>query len=1266
MQFVLNGPDVPERLLQLHEDGRVVFFCGAGISYPARLPGFKGLVSRLYQALSVTPDLVQESAIKAGQFDTAIGLLESDVVDGRASVRRALAKVLSPDLTAPNATTTHEALLTLAKNREGRTRLITTNFDRLFEEVRTAKALSFPDFKAPLLPVPKARWDGLVYLHGLLPATPTPAASDLDRLVASSGDFGLAYLTERWAARFVSELFRNFTVCFVGYSINDPVLRYMMDALAADRLLGESPPEIFAFGSYSKGQETKRANEWKAKNVTPILYREHRHHAYLHKTLHAWATTYRDGVRGKEQIVVQSARFPPLTNTQQDDFIGRMLWALSDPSGLPAKRFAQLSPAPSLDWLKPLSEPRYRHADLGRFGVPAHTAVDNTLNYSLTHRPTPYSLAPWMALVDSGRRHGKWDMVMEHLANWLVRHLDNPSLLLWVIQQGGGLHEQLARRIERHFDELADIAHNGNSTELDRIRSEAPNAIPRPDMRTLWRLLLGGHVKSGQGPDFYSWSKQFQQEGLTASTRLALRELLKPRLLLREPLRWPDEGDGVEAQDCIKEIVEWELVLASGSSIRSYLPGLSKSEQWTAALPDLLDDFNILLRDALDLMRELDNADSRKNDRSHLHLSSIAAHPQNRHSRIWTVLIELTRDAWLETAKKTSDRARIVATTWAHGPYPLFRRLALFAASQEHIIPIRQALDWLLADGHWWLWSPNTKREAMRLLVSLAPQLDAMMLEELEQAILAGPPRSMYRVGIEPDAWSQIVDRSVWLRLAKLLHAGATLCANGQARLTAIEAQNRWQLAEDERDEFPFWMGGVFVGDHAPWKSTLVTPRKIREVSKYLQAHPVLQDSEQDNWRALCSERFLATAYALCKLAQQNNWPVERWRSALQAWEEEKLRDRSWRFMAPLVANAPDNWIQALSHDISWWLKAVAETSHGHEDHFLALARRTLHLEFKHDSSTSAPIFQAISHPIGRVTQALLNWWYRQELQNAQGLPDSIEGIFTELCDTRVTQFRHGRGLLAANAPALFRVDEVWTRQHLLTLLDWSCCETEAQAAWQGFLQSPRLYHPLMEAIKPAFLDTARHYAQLGQLGEQFAAFLTFAALNPGDTFTAKELATAFNALPAEALHASAQALADALESTGEQREDYWKNRILPFWTEIWPKSQAQATHTNAKPLARLCIAANGEFPSAVAAIGPWLRPIQYLDYIARLLHEAELPKRFPEHALIFLHAIVNESSSALQPSLSQCLTAIQQAEPALQQDHRFMKLDELARRIGY
>jgi hypothetical protein len=38
-----------------------------------------------------------------------------------------------------------------------------------------------------------------MYLHGLL--SPATTAGELDRLVVPSDDFGLGYVTERWAGR---------------------------------------------------------------------------------------------------------------------------------------------------------------------------------------------------------------------------------------------------------------------------------------------------------------------------------------------------------------------------------------------------------------------------------------------------------------------------------------------------------------------------------------------------------------------------------------------------------------------------------------------------------------------------------------------------------------------------------------------------------------------------------------------------------------------------------------------------------------------------------------------------------------------------------------------------------------------------------------------------------------------------------------------------------------------------------------------------------
>jgi hypothetical protein len=174
-----------------------------------------------------------------------------------------------------------------------------------------------------------------------------------------------------------------------------------------------------------------------------------------------------------------------------------MLWALSDPSGLPARRFAEFNPVPSLDWLlDAFAADRYGHTDLVRFGVPPRDNADPKLRFSLIHRPAPYPLAPRMRLVAGGIAATQWDDVMSQLARWLVRHLNDPRLVLWIAERGGQLHEQWIWQIEHRLDELAQLERDGKTSDLDDIRAHAPNAIPGPLMRRLWRLLHSGRVKS--------------------------------------------------------------------------------------------------------------------------------------------------------------------------------------------------------------------------------------------------------------------------------------------------------------------------------------------------------------------------------------------------------------------------------------------------------------------------------------------------------------------------------------------------------------------------------------------------------------------------------------------------------------------------------------------------------------------------------------------------------------------------------------------------
>ncbi|MCC7265307.1 MAG: SIR2 family protein, partial [Candidatus Latescibacteria bacterium] len=1181
MQLVASGPDIPDALLQAHEEGRVVFFCGAGISYPAGLPGFKGLVNKIYRLVGTTRNEVEQEAYERNQFDATLDLLERRLPGQRRAVRNALAKALQPKLRRKGATDTHAALLQLARSRDGALRLVTTNFDRIFVHLTARTKPAVPAYPAPLLPIPKnSRWNGLVYLHGLLPEYQDDSA--LNRLVLTSGDFGLAYLTERWAARFVSELFRSYVVCFVGYSINDPVLRYMMDALAADRMLGEVMPQAYALGDCTPGQESNKTVEWEAKGVTPILYEVPTgtyDHSALHHTLKVWADTYRDGILGRERIVVEYAMARPSTSTRQDDFVSRMLWALSHESGLPAKRFANLDLVPPLDWLEAFTAERYRQGDLARFGVSHRAGLDDKLRFSLIDRPTPYTCAPWMMLVSGGTIDSQWDNVMFHLACWLVRHLDNPTLILWLAERGGHLHNVLARLIEDKLNTLARLEREGKADELAHILAQAPQAIPRPSLRTLWRLLLANRVKSPRHHlGFYQWKERLIRDGLTATFRFELREMLAPKVALKKPFHWDDTSTETKAPERLRQLVDWELVLAA-DDVHASLNDLVHADWWHSALPALFDDFQRLLRDALDLLRELGEAEDHS-DRSYWDLPSIHPHWQNRGFRDWVALIELVRNAWLAVRENDPTRATQVAQSWFAMPYPTFKRLALFAASHDGSIAPDQWVDWLVAKDGCWLWSLDTKRETLRLLVLQGTNLGPQTRGRLEAIILAGPPRAMYRDDIAPERWQELVDRSVWLHLAKLKSSGGDLGSAATERLDALSAAHpELYLESNESDEFSHWMSGTGDPDYESKRHIDHAPRKRRELVEWLKRPPPSQRPfHEDTWPETCRTRFFHCAFALCDLTREGIWPSRRWGEALQAWSEEGRVQRSWRFLAPLVETMPGEVLKGTAHNTSWWLEAAAKSLNCHEDIFLNLCRRVLALPCQDEVDTDQPVFRAINHPVGHITQALLNLWFGREPNDNDRISTDLEPIFTHLCDTSVAHFRHGRVLLASHLIAFFRVDRLWTEAHLLPLFDWAMDAAEARAAWEGFLWSPRLYQPLLVSFKAQFLGTVHHYNDLGEYARQFAAFLTYAALEPVDTYTAQDFRAALEALPKEGLHEAAQALVRALEGAGEQGEDYWANRIRPFWQDIWPKSRQLVSKGLAVSLAQLCITARNQF----------------------------------------------------------------------------------------
>jgi len=1265
VQFIPNGPDIPESLLQRHEEGRVLFFCGAGISCPAGVPLFGPLIEGLAEAFGEPLDASEEQCKKKGHLDQVLGRFEQRVQGGRAGVRQHLPCLLTPDLTRPAALLTHRALLELGRNRPGELRLVTTNFDRLFEKADTARrsepeartshssprantARPRPPRGITVHPDPPVRshWEGVVHLHGRLPEH--PSSDDLDRLVIADSDFGRAYLTEGWAARFVAGLLRDFTLCFVGYSIDDPVMRYMTAAHALD---GEGAMFAFAPCCYAVSDSKASVNkEWRVKHVTPILYDDLNRHRLLHRTLHVWASLYRDKIRGKQRLVARYARRPPAESNEHNDFVGRMLWALADPSGQPAQRFAKLNPCPPLEWLlKPFSEGRFGTSDLPRFGVAPQEQPLQTRPFSLIDRPAPHHRSARMALVAFGHQGGDWDPVMVWLAEWLLLHLDDPRLVLWIAQSGGHMHPRWLGRLGDKLRYLASLERNGKVAEIEAIRQQSPKAIPGRWMRVLWRLVINGRLYAqGADDELERWLFQLEEEGLNTTLRVQFRDLLAPRVQLGPPWRGDEDPRSGSATN-LSQLVSWDLRLTSDDVHTSLLDVSCEAHHWQKALPLLVAEIQQLLQDSLDLHSEL-----RLSDPSCLQtcwpLPSIHESTPKSDSHNWVNLILLLRDSWLAIHRQDVDRARFIAQSWAENPEPTFQRLALFAASMS-CLPAEQWVEWLLADEARWLWDEATEQEVHKLLECQGHQLADEAQGLLEAAILAGPPPNSFdQPAFEPNNGK----RWIWARLTNLTTSGLTLGAVAKAR-----------LAELDRN-FPT----------TPQTAEQACAPKDKQALISWLAHHRHQKSQpypDDPWFSCCSKHPLHALVALGALAEEGHWPASYWDTALVALSHKRpfLIRRLWGFSAPVMQRMPDPAVQEIGRNLSFLLPKVCGSKTQHYDILFDLCYRLLPLLPKDrrrmgtNPTVDFLVNDAFNHPVGRITRALLCLLFNSQPSNDAGLPVHFKQAFLILFQESAVDYRHGRVLLANSILRLFDLDRDWTLTTLLPRLSWENPE-EASALWQGVSQAlarPSAQgHPLRETISGMLPNTAEHYTFLGGGIQSFATFLTRIALDqPGRLGTYR---TAFEAMPITGLEIAAKTLVEDLKNA-ERKEEFWRTRIRPFWVLWWPKSANRVSPQISRLLAQLVLDTGDEFHDAVELLKDWLqkpKPDQP-ESLVRYLSKTDLCNRFPADGLTFLDQVVDQNRPwrQWQTSLRECLEFIAKAAPALVNDPRFRALREYA-----
>ena len=1174
------------------------------------------------------------------QFDRAIGLLEASV--DRNYVRDEIADILTVTVPSKNSLDTHNSILQLSTDYLGTTKLVTTNFDNLFQFAVETHTTQVKSFAAPLLPIPRRSWNGIVHLHGLIDNSLDDLSKkeNLDNLVITSGDFGRAYLFERWAARFVSELFRRYNICFVGYSIDDPILRYMVDASALNK--GEEGNELntFALCEYNKKSKETCVDYWRAKNVVPIPYSSASDHEALHRTLSIWAMTYRTGTFGKSNIIRANAKFPPLVVTKQDDHVGRILWAISDPSGRPAKTFAELNPPPKIEWLKVFSENRFNRDDLPSFGVEPDANTRSPLTFSLIHRPTPSSSAYNMSLFRRKDDRNRWDDVMRQICKWLLRHLDNPELFLWIIKNGKELHPEMKEEIQ-HFLYHLKLGKSSQSIKFATIRNSMETS-PRPAMIILWNLYLTGRVGSNKYIDNnVDIQNLLKEQGINASTRVKLIELLTPKLQFSSTSKLLDYEVEVHntpkaGQDTVTQIVEGKLILSCSEPLKivNHLKRNDK-KNWKKMLLDLLPVFTFLLNNALDLLSEIGMANENV-DNSCSYKPSISNHEQNQFAQDWTVLVDLVRDAWLVQVEFSVDQARSTAESWAKIQYPLFMRLAFFAATYEKVVHPKTSIEWLLGNNSKWLWSTQTRREVMRLLATLPHCLSGNELAMLAKAILSGP--TLHEDINRKERDSQVIHRLRKMRFENL-NLEPYVMRKFEHLVTQLnQSYKRGALPIDESDEFPVLRGVSYMRERATFHDIKIdAPYNSKELRVWMKSSVQSDFEVLKQWNERCKNDFKTTFSTLRKLTNENFSTVAYWRVALFAWTETNADDVvSLCAVSSFLSEISDSDFKSLVLHIGFWAARITEIMR--DNNICELRYRTVHYKLiskilkckavKDLVVGGDHVLSSLNHPYGNAAKAALQLCVLENLKPNQGLPARFKRLFSSLHTTEDTNYFAVTTILSSSLVMLFQIDSTWTQKYILRNFKWKFNKNLAAHAWAGFLYSPRYHFELMNILKNDFITASKNHSLLSIYVKAYWELMTYFALTQDPVFKKNELSKVTKSLPSDGLVVASQTILEVFVSIDKkQKMIHLEESIIPYLSNSWPKHNSNiSTESSAQiseNLARICLKSMSLFNVVFDKVKFWLTKVNFPQDLIIDLNSCGQCKNFPDQSLSFLHKII-------------------------------------------
>lgn len=302
--WVTENVEFPDELVDAALNDKLVLFVGSGASLdaPANLPSYQGLVKQLADEQDVEPP----------ELNTPLDGFLGKLRDRKSAHERTLQMMSA---TNADCNETHKAIMRVAKAMKTK-RIVTTNYDVLLEKAADSLSMDIDrTYRGPALPLGSS-FDGIVHLHGDIHSRP-------DEIILDDRDYAQAYLLESWASRFLVEMFRHYSVLFVGYGISDPIMRYLtLGGISQDR-------PHFAL-SAAGGKNEEEHENWKERSITtipfPLSPDSSSSYEELPKALNSFAEQLCGDYLTKKSRIERIVCNAPATITRDDrDFLVRAL-----------------------------------------------------------------------------------------------------------------------------------------------------------------------------------------------------------------------------------------------------------------------------------------------------------------------------------------------------------------------------------------------------------------------------------------------------------------------------------------------------------------------------------------------------------------------------------------------------------------------------------------------------------------------------------------------------------------------------------------------------------------------------------------------------------------------------------------------------------------------------------------------------------------------------------------------------------------------------